>query len=769
MRKLLTIFAAVALLMSLTSGVVAGKSHRAADKQARHPDLHSPLADKQAALKDKARQMVLEGKRTPKGPDQVVKVAKGQFVKLAFQGEDNILTLLGEFGDLSYTGTPPRGDGTPGPLHNEIPEPDRSVDNTTIWTADFSQAYYENLLFNKGQVPSVANWWLQNSSGRYSVTGAVGDWVKVPYNEARYGANYCGDIVCAATWVFLQDQANAWWAELVAAKGEQGAKDFLAQFDQQDRYDYNANGKFDEPDGYIDHFQSIHAGEGEETGGGAQGTDAIWSHRWYAFFNLIGTAGPGFNPAGGIQIGDSGIWIGDYTIEPENGGTGVFVHEFGHDLGLPDLYDTSGNTGGAENGTGWWTTWSQGSYGTIDNEGLGMYPVAMTAWERWALGWLNYGVGFAGKQSSFKLSAVEENTKKLQGIFVVLPDKNVTKELGAPFAGTKFYYSGAADNLNTTMARDVTLPAGASLSAQVRWNIEEGFDYAYLMVDGTKVDTNLSNSTVVPEGIEGSSDGNWVELTADLSSFGAGSHQIGFGYWTDGGVQGADQTLPAGFAIDEIAITGQPTDGAETDPGWTYTSNQADQGFHITTGTETFAYFNAYVAEYRQYRAYDKALKLGPYNFGFPDAPNLVEHFPYQDGLLIWYWDTSFGDNNVGDHPGGGYLLPVDAHPGVMHWAEGTTARPRIQSYDATFGLSRTDSITLHNPATGVAKTWPSLRAVPVFNDMKSYWVASDPGDNPTGGRYQAAWNSVIVPHTGTTIRVVNVSTQGLFMQVQVN
>ena len=45
----------------------------------------------------------------------------------------------------------------------------------------------------------------------------------------------------------------------------------------------------------------------------------------------------------------TGVWVGDYTIQPENGGLGVFAHEFGHDLGLPDLYDTSGNTGGAEN------------------------------------------------------------------------------------------------------------------------------------------------------------------------------------------------------------------------------------------------------------------------------------------------------------------------------------------------------------------------------------------------------------------------------------
>ena len=35
----------------------------------------------------------------------------------------------------------------------------------------------------------------------------------------------------------------------------------------------------------------------------------------------------------------------------------------------------------------------------------------------------------------------------------------------------------------------------------------------------------------------------------------------------------------------------------------------------------------------------------------------------YQNGLLINYWDESFGDNNVGDHPGGGLILPVNSQP----------------------------------------------------------------------------------------------------------
>ena len=90
----------------------------------------------------------------------------------------------------------------------------------------------------------------------------------------------------------------------------------------------------------------MHAGEDESAGGGAQGADAIWAHRWYAYGTDAGATGPADNKAGGAQIGDTGIWVGDYTIQPENGGLGVFAHEYGHDLGLPDLYDTSG---GGEN------------------------------------------------------------------------------------------------------------------------------------------------------------------------------------------------------------------------------------------------------------------------------------------------------------------------------------------------------------------------------------------------------------------------------------
>lgn len=733
------------------------------DDNGKADNLEHPLGKKQSELRKQGLQKLLKGQVQAKGPNKVVQVAKGQFVELARQGEDKIFTVVAEFGSQIN----PTYGGTAGPQRNQIPQPDRNVDNTTIWKADFNKAHYETMLFSSAPgAVSMRNFYIEQSSNRYTVNGEVTDWVQVPFNEANYGSNYCGGIVCARTWLFVRDAVNAWYnAQIAAGKTKAEINTYLSQFDKWDRYDYNGNGNFNEPDGYIDHFQIVHAGEGEETGGGAQGSDAIWSHRWYAFYNNIGATGPAFNLFGGIRIGDSDYWIGDYTVEPENGGVGVFAHEFGHDLGLPDLYDTSGNTGGAENSTGFWTLYSSGSYGSTGRpeEGIGSKPIPMSAYEKIFLDWSNYQVVGYRQPAAVKLGPASANTKQAQQLVLLLPDKNVSTNVGTPYAGAFMYYSGAGNDLDNRMTRQVTLPAGSvSLAAKVKYDIEQDWDYAYLTVNGNPVATNLSTGTNpngqnFGNGITGSSGGAWVDLTADLSAYAGQTVTLGFRYWTDGAVAGT------GVQIDEIAVTGRATDGAETDTGW------AMVGFSRTNGTVTQAFFNAYFAEYRNYRGYDDGLRTGPYNFGFlnnPTLQNWVEHFPYQDGLLVWYYDTSFSDNNVGDAclagRCGGLVLPVDAHPDLLLRPDnGRVWRPRIQSYDATFGLDPTDRICLS--ANSIEQCYGGLPANPLFDDRQDYWVMP----NPSIGNF--GWSSVPLPKTGTTIRVIGTSSQDNFMQVNVN
>ncbi|TFV53747.1 immune inhibitor A domain-containing protein [Blastococcus sp. TF02A_35] len=757
MKRALAVVAGAALVMAVpvTASAAPPAAPPADEPQAgpdRAHDLPHPLGDKQRAQRAAATEKVLTGKAAPRGKNKVVEVSNGQYVELAQEDSDAIWTVLGEFGDLG---------------HNEIPRPDRTVDNTTIWTEDFSQGYFDTLLYSSAAgVNSVANFYEELSSGRYTVTGEVEDWVTVDgHPAAYYGEGDDGQ----RPWEFVNESVDTWYANQVAAgRTAEEIDAYLSQFDVWDRYDHDGDGDFDEADGYIDHFQAVHAGMGEEVGGGALGADAIWSHRWYNQTTGIGEGGPTVggevNPLGGTQVGESRYWIGDYTVEPENGGVGVFAHEFGHDLGLPDLYDTSGNAGGAENSTAFWTLMSSGSYGNSGRpeDGIGTKPIHMGAWEKLQLGWLDYEVVRYGQKTEVKLGPATHTTDAAQAVIALLPDREVTVDLGAPFEGADYWYSGNGNDVDHSML--APLPAGATtLTAKARYAIEEDWDYAYAVysTDGgstfTTLPTNRSTGTDpngqnFGNGITGSTGGQWVDLTADLAGVPAGA-LVGFRYWTDGAA------VEQGLAVDAVAFGGTPV----TD--WTL------DGFTVTTGKATESHFNAYIAENRAYTGYDAGLRTGPYNFGDPSRPDWAEHLPYQDGLLISYWNEQYEDNSVGAHPGGGLVLPVDAHPELLYEPtadEGQRGnhemwRPRVQSYDSTFGLDATDRVTLHDPDTGVAKTYGGLKAVPTFDDRKDWYV--EPGSKPDA----SGWTGVDVPRTGTKITVAGVSADRTFMQVRFN
>ena len=738
-----------------------------------NPEHPLKIAKKKAAQKQAALQKRLEGDKAMQG--KVAKVGKGQYVKLANEGTDKIFVVIAEFGDQQYPnpifqGPPPDGSTTDvtGPRRNEIPEPDRAVDNSTLWQADYSKAHYENMYFNR-----MKDYYEAQSSGRYSVGGAVTDWVKVPFNEALYGRDYCGSIVCATSRALIRDALAVWVQnQLNAGMTMPQITAYLRTFDQQDRYDIDGDGNFAEPDGFIDHFQIVHAGGDQAAGDPNQGSDAIWSHRSYA--NLQG-GGPG--GLVGVNVGTNGglvssplvpnnptgVWVGDYTIQPENGGLGVFAHEYGHDLGLPDLYDTSGNTGGAENNTAFWTLMSSGAnIGDGSPDGIGDAPTDLGVWEKFQLGWLApqgdkgpfYEVARAGQKSTHKLGPNTPATKSPQAVFTLLPDIEEPQNIGTPFAGQYMYWSTQGDEIETTMTKS-GVTAGA-LTAKVNYQIEEDWDYAFLEASPngttwTPINTNRSRTTD-PNGqnqgfgITGSTAGAWVDLTGTLP---AGTTQVRFRYWTD-----VAATEP-GIKIDNIAINGTSVGTAEADEGWVF------DGFVRTTGTEMQSFFNAYVLENRQYDGYDRSLRTA-YNFGFLNTrPDWVETQPYQDGLLISYWNEKYTDNNVGDHPGGGLILPVDAHPDFSHWPDGTLMRPRILSGDSTFGVERTDAVTLHN--NSVAGTIASKPAVSKFDDTKTWWYNADQ-HAATGahvGRYQPGWYGVDVPKTGTTVTVNGKSNGG--------
>ena len=287
-------------------------------------------------------------------------------------------------------------------------------DNKTIWQPDYNADHYRQLYFGTGDgVESLKTYYERQSSGRYSVDGEVTDWVKVRYNEARYGRSDgypCPTNVCSNTWDLIKDAIDTWVADQHAkGRTDEQIKADLASYDQWDRNDFDHDGNFNEPDGYIDHFQIVHSGGDQADADPNQGEDAIWSHRWKAFQNT--GQGPAGNKDGGTQVGTTGLWVADYTIQPENGGISVFAHEYGHDLGLPDEYDTAG-----DNAVNWWTLMAQSRTSAAADEGIGTRAADLGAWDKLQLGWLDYEIVVAGQNKTLDLGPHEGNTAKAQGV-----------------------------------------------------------------------------------------------------------------------------------------------------------------------------------------------------------------------------------------------------------------------------------------------------------------------------------------------------------------
>ena len=292
---------------------------------------------------------------------------------------------------------------------------------------------------------------------------------------------------------------------------------------------------------------------------------------------------------------------------------------------------------------------SSGSYLGDGTATSARAPGDFDAWDKLQLGWLNYDVAVAGRALQPPLGPAESNTKAAQGALHRAPAQGGGPRPSAPpYAGSYAWYSGKGDNLDNSHDAHDRAARGARASRctlQTWYDIEKDWDYAYVSVstNGGASWTNLASTVTTNtnpngqnfgNGITGTS-GGWVAASFDLTPYAGRPCSSGLRYWTDGFV------VNPGFLVDDLTIIATAatvfSDGAESAP---------TAGRWRASGPRPAArrrYFNHYyLAEYRQYRGYDRGLQTGPYNFGFLNTlPNWVEHFPYQNGLLISYWDTS--------------------------------------------------------------------------------------------------------------------------------
>ena len=677
-----------------------------------------------------------------------------------------------------------------GPLHGELPDPatvGTGRDNNTFWVPDFNVEHYEKLMFSEEGITervrtdltgpdgqpgfdisgyTLRNYYLENSGGLYDLSGGVVDWLTLPHSEAWYGADSCA--AGNASDVGHPDNPIGVQQSVVDAVDALNAREPDFPWDEFDTDD----------DGVVDHLVIVHSGVGEEGGGGAEGTYSIWSHSADVMPALGGylacTAGTtGCDP-------DHDIRVQNYIMQPEDAGVGVFAHEYGHDLGLPDLYNVLGN---GESDVEFWDLMNTGSHSGPIFQSI---PANMGLWDKWVLGWADPVImDISDQPRTIKIGQTSNPPfGSADGVRINLPDQVAT--LSVPHSGENMWWSNNDANwADYRLGHDFDLTGAAApiFTFWTDYTIEELWDYAFVEVstdggaswvqlpdmDGITTNDDPNGRLVdyggLQNGITGDS-GGWIQMRFDLSAYAGSAIELRLRYATDAAF------VERGMFVDDVAIDeiGYADDFESGDGGWISDAQafvgSPGEGWMMTSGTFVFPHF--YLAEWRNLDGFDLGLKYA-YDSTFlryDTGEWLVERVPYNaPGMLVWYRNTRYSINDVNTHSfdppslgAKGTLLIVDSHFEPLRRIIGTggcalcNLNSRPQSSNAAFNTWGTNAFQEgfeEDDGTIVLSPIEAQAPVDTFTDDLG-WVPGIEVRLDLGGFYFRDQDaSVVVPSAG--------------------
>lgn len=223
----------------------------------------------------------------------------------------------------------------------------------------FSANDFQNLLFDSNPTGTMKDYYDEISYGNFTVDGVSRGWYQ-----------------SSLTMVNAVENTKLFVSEIASFADD----DFnFADFDNDGPDNIPNSG---DDDGYVDGIMVVYSGCGAEWG---EGNNNIWPH--------MSNLGSHEYVTNDIGANGNNIIVSSYAVSPELAGgggdcfndvirpIGVFAHEFGHILGLPDLYDRDGNS----EGLGDWCLMASGSW----SGWAGDTPAHMSIWCKVQLGWVN--------------------------------------------------------------------------------------------------------------------------------------------------------------------------------------------------------------------------------------------------------------------------------------------------------------------------------------------------------------------------------------------
>jgi len=244
-------------------------------------------------------------------------------------------------------------------------------------------------------------------------------------------------------------------------------------------------------DGYVDFVYVIYAGKGQADGGSEE---TIWPHNWEVESAIY----YGYCTYSASDCEIDGKKLNNYAMSAELSGSslsgiGTLCHEFGHVIGLPDLYDTNYGTNYKNYLTpNEWNIMDGGSY-----NGDGHCPPNYDPWEKYFFGWTTpENLGTEGKDITLKANGTADyKTYQINSANTL---QKATKE------GLNYYVENRQKS-----GWDKYVPAAGMVVWKVNFsssawennspnNTANNPRYTLLIPSGTKIGKNYGDKNVYP-------------------------------------------------------------------------------------------------------------------------------------------------------------------------------------------------------------------------------------------------------------------------------
>lgn len=380
-----------------------------------------------------------------------------------------------------------------------------------------NQQYFDELLFADNlanpEEGTLTHYYYHQSKGQFVVSGEI-----FPIVTVDEPSDYYGRPIQNSDGQWRNDSRAEILVEDVLVKAYEQEPDFpWEEFDVWDPMDYDGDGVHNERDGYIDHFVIVFAGKAQSscqrlyslnekftvnapadiydslTADEQECAQRIWPHRFTLTKNNgMGPEVEGFvNRRGGVELKE-GLWVYDYNMQSEYTAISTFIHEFGHSIGLPDIYARQ-----TSNSTASWEVMSS----TASPQ-----PQEMSIWSRMVLGWAQPCVIEPTMAGGSRVQSVylktmndwsgqggDSNAAGLcDAAMVILPPKIRELRMGPLQAehGEQAAYTGQGNDLNNYLSRRVDLSGlegeDIILEFDTWFTIEADWDYLYVQasIDG---------------------------------------------------------------------------------------------------------------------------------------------------------------------------------------------------------------------------------------------------------------------------------------------